>query len=83
VESIASWCCSKNTDTIPTTTSKYTIDINTSWFHMESLLQKLDVLSTGGHDFIRLYAFYRAAKKHTGITNPHYMWGRAVDYHDF
>jgi hypothetical protein len=86
VESTASWCCSKSMDTIPTTIRVYMIDINEYWYRMEYLLYLLGVIDNSEYRqklHSRLGAFYNAATRHTGISNPYYTQGRAVDYHDF
>jgi len=87
VESTASWCCSKSMDTIPTTTSPSWIEAKEYWYRIEYLLFKLGAMNDDPNDAYkrlpRLSAFADAVKRHTGITNPYFMWGKAYDYHEF
>ena len=54
---------------------------------MEYLLFKLGAMEDDPNDahkrLPRLGAFADAVKRHTGITNPYFMRGKAYDYHDF
>ena len=56
------------------------------WFKLECLLYKLGVETINPHGMMRrilLAEFLHACRKHTGITEPFYINGRAVELHEF
>ena len=62
------------------------IEIKEYWFRMECLLYKLHIGTVDPHGHMRLMRlsnFANAVIYHTGISNPFYINGRAVELHEF
>lgn len=64
---------------------KVSVDAIDHWFLIELLLLRLRVLNSENYSpgLSRLTAFTAAVKQHTGITNPYFIQGNAVYYHDY
>jgi hypothetical protein len=62
------------------------INAKESWLKMEYLLYRLGVDTVNADGMMRriLYvSFIDACERHTGMSNPFYINGKAVDYHEF